>query len=328
MKRTFPKPIAISSNVLLDRERCVLCQRCTRFSEQIAGDPFIDLLERGAQQQIGTVDRRAVPVLLLRQHRADLPGRRAHRRVLPLPRPPVRPACRTDSVCEHCSSGCAQRTDWRRGKVTRRLAGDDPEVNEEWNCDKGRWAFHYADAARPASSTPLVRDEHGDLVETSWPEALERAAAGPARGRDRGGVGVLPGGRLTEEDAYAYAKFARVALGTNDIDFRARPVSAEELAFLGAHVAGVTPEHVVLRGRWRPRRRCCSPASSPRRSRRSSSCGCASATRLGRTQGLLDRAAGHRTACAKLDGTLLPDACPAARPRRWPALDAAVVDAL
>ena len=88
--------------------------------------------------------RRAVPVLLLRQHRADLPGRRADRRVLPLPGPPVRPACSTDTVCEHCSSGCALRTDWRRGKITRRLAGDDPEVNEEWNCDKGRWAFHYA----------------------------------------------------------------------------------------------------------------------------------------------------------------------------------------
>src|ERR1700754_322885 len=53
IKRTYPKPIAVSSNVLLDRERCVLCQRCTRFSEQIAGDPFIDLLERGAQEQVG-----------------------------------------------------------------------------------------------------------------------------------------------------------------------------------------------------------------------------------------------------------------------------------
>ncbi len=91
-KRTFPKPIAISSNVLLDRERCVLCQRCTRFSEQIAGDPFIDLLERGAAAADRHLRRGAVPVLLLRQHRADLPGRRADRRVLPLPRPPVRPA--------------------------------------------------------------------------------------------------------------------------------------------------------------------------------------------------------------------------------------------
>src|SRR4028119_414288 len=52
-KRTFPKPIKISSQVLLDRERCVLCQRCTRFSKEIAGDPFIELQNRGAQQQIG-----------------------------------------------------------------------------------------------------------------------------------------------------------------------------------------------------------------------------------------------------------------------------------
>src|SRR6185437_9444981 len=91
---------------------------------------------------------------------------------------------------------------------------------------------------------PLVRDESGNLVETSWPAALERAATGLAEAADRGGVGVLPGGRLTEEDAYTYAKFARIALGTNDIDARVRPVSAEETDFLAARVAGVGPEHV------------------------------------------------------------------------------------
>ncbi len=91
VKRTFPKPINISSEVLLDRERCVLCARCTRFSDQIAGDPFIDLLERGALQQVGIATGRAVPVVLLRQHRADLPGRGAHRRRLPVPGPAVRP---------------------------------------------------------------------------------------------------------------------------------------------------------------------------------------------------------------------------------------------
>ena len=143
-------------------------------------------------------------------------------------------------MCEHCSSGCALRTDWRRGKVTRRLAGEDAAVNEEWNCDKGRWAFQYANQP-DRLLTPLVRDAAGQLVEASWPQALEAAAAGLARARDNGGVGVLPGGRLTEEDAYAYAKFARVALGTNDIDYRARPNSAEELAFLGSAVAGTTP---------------------------------------------------------------------------------------
>ena len=129
----------------------------------------------------------------------------------------------TDTTCEHCASGCSLRADWRRGKVTRRLAGDDPDVNEEWNCDKGRWAFQYAIQA-DRLLTPLVRDEAGNLVAATWPDALERAAAGLREAQRNGGVGVLPGGRLTEEDAYAYAKFARVALGTNDIDYRSRPV--------------------------------------------------------------------------------------------------------
>jgi NADH-quinone oxidoreductase subunit G len=241
-KRTFPKPVAISSNVLLDRERCVLCQRCTRFSEQIAGDPFIDLLERGAQQQIGTGEGtpfqsyfsgntvQICPV-------GALTGASYRFRARPFD------LMSTDTVCEHCSSGCSLRADWRRGKITRRLSGNEPLVNEEWNCDKGRWAFHGAEQS-DRLLTPLVRDEQGNLVEASWPDALERAAVGLREAIDRGGVGVLPGGRLTEEDAYAYGKFARVTLGTNDVDFRARPHSDEELAFLGAHVAGVGPEHV------------------------------------------------------------------------------------
>jgi NADH-quinone oxidoreductase subunit G len=240
-KRTFPKPLAISSNVLLDRERCVLCQRCTRFSEQIAGDPFIDLLERGAEQQVGTSSE--VPfhsyfsgntVQICPVGALTSASYRFRARPFDLQS--------TDSVCEHCSSGCAQRSDWRRGKITRRLAGDDPQVNEEWSCDKGRWAFQYVTQA-DRLQTPLVR-EGGALVEASWPAALARAAAGLREAVAHGGVGVLPGGRLTEEDAYAYAKFARVVLGTNDIDFRARPGSAEELEFLAAHVAGRTPEHV------------------------------------------------------------------------------------
>ncbi len=138
-------------------------------------------------------------------------------------------------MCEHCAAGCRQRTDHRRGAVTRRLAGNDPEVNEEWNCDKGRWAFTYATQPDRLAS-PLVRDEAGVLRPASWPEALSAAARGLLAARGR--AGVLPGGRLTVEDAYAYAKFARVALATNDIDMRARPHSAEELQFLADHVAG------------------------------------------------------------------------------------------
>jgi NADH-quinone oxidoreductase subunit G len=138
-------------------------------------------------------------------------------------------------VCEHCASGCAQRTDHRRGKVLRRMAGDDPEVNEEWNCDKGRWAFTYATRA-DRITTPLVRDTDGTLVPTSWPNALALAARGLIAAHGR--VGTLVGGRVSTEDAYAYSKFARIALNTNDIDFRARAHSPEEAQFLTARIAG------------------------------------------------------------------------------------------
>ncbi|HEY0636725.1 MAG TPA: NADH-quinone oxidoreductase subunit G, partial [Pseudonocardiaceae bacterium] len=240
-KRTFPKPVPISTEVLLDRERCVLCQRCTRFSEQIAGDPFIELLERGAQQQIGVAEDKPFQSYFSGNTIQICPvgaltsaAYRFRSRPFDL--------VSTPGVCEHCSSGCAQRTDWRRGRVMRRLAGNDPEVNEEWNCDKGRFAFTYA-TAEDRITKPLVRHkESGELRPASWTDALRAAADGLLAARADGGVGVLAGGRLTVEDAYAYAKFARVVLGTNDVDFRARPHSAEELEFLAAEVLGATPD--------------------------------------------------------------------------------------
>ncbi|KOU38110.1 NADH-quinone oxidoreductase subunit G [Streptomyces sp. WM6378] len=234
-KRTYEKPVPISTQVLLDRERCVLCARCTRFSNQIAGDPMIELIERGALQQVGTGQGdpfesyfsgntiQICPVGALTSA-----AYRFRSRPFDLVSSP--------SVCEHCAGGCATRTDHRRGKVMRRLAADDPEVNEEWICDKGRFGFRYAQKA-DRLTTPMVRDSGtGELQPASWPEALEAAAAGLAAARGR--TGVLAGGRLTVEDAYAYAKFARIALDTNDVDFRARVHSAEEADFLAARVAG------------------------------------------------------------------------------------------
>ncbi|MFG2097713.1 NADH-quinone oxidoreductase subunit G [Streptomyces sp. NPDC048612] len=234
-KRTFAKPVPISTQVLLDRERCVLCARCTRFSNQIAGDPMIELVERGALQQVGTGEGdpfqsyfsgntiQICPVGALTSA-----AYRFRSRPFDLVSSP--------SVCEHCAGGCATRTDHRRGKVMRRLAANDPEVNEEWICDKGRFAFRYAQQ-RDRLEQPLVRSaESGELEPASWPEALAAAARGLAAARGR--TGVLTGGRLTVEDAYAYAKFARIALNTNDIDFRARVHSAEEAEFLASRVAG------------------------------------------------------------------------------------------
>jgi NADH-quinone oxidoreductase subunit G len=237
VKRTFPKPIAISSQVLLDRERCVLCARCTRFSQQVAGDPFIELFERGALQQVAIYSDQPFESYFSGNTVQICPvgaltGAAYRFRARPFD------LVSTPMVCEHCASGCALRTDHRRGKVLRRLAGDDPQVNEEWNCDKGRWAFTYA-TQPDRIATPLVRDyATGKLRPASWTEALDRAAEGLRLARGENGVGVLPGGRLTVEDAYAYAKFARVVLNTNDVDSRVRPHSAEEQDFLAAHVAG------------------------------------------------------------------------------------------
>jgi len=247
-KRTFEKPINISSQVLLDRERCVLCARCTRFSEQIAGDPFITLNERGALQQVGIYENQpfesyysgnTVQICPV----GALTGSSYRFRARPFDLVSV------NSACEHCASGCDLRTDIRRGKTLRRLAGDDPAVNQEWNCDKGRWAFKYL-TSRERVKAPLVRGADGELHEASWPEALAAAAEGLKGKR----VGVLAGGRLTREDAYGYSKFARVALGTNDIDFRSRPHSDEERDFLANVVIDLkttyididNADHVVL----------------------------------------------------------------------------------
>jgi len=239
-KRTFEKPINISSQVLLDRERCVLCARCTRFSNEIAGDPFITLNERGALQQVGIYEKdpfesyysgntvQICPV-------GALTGSSYRFRARPFDLVSV------NSACEHCASGCDLRTDIRRGKTLRRLAGDDPAVNQEWNCDKGRWAFKYL-SSRERIKNPLIRGADGELHEASWPEAIAAAAAGLAGKR----VGVLAGGRLTHEDAYGYSKFARVALGTNDIDFRARPHSDEERDFLAAVVTDLTTTYADI----------------------------------------------------------------------------------
>jgi NADH-quinone oxidoreductase subunit G len=234
-KRTFAKPVALSTQVLLDRERCVQCARCTRFAGEIAGDQLIELLERGPAEQIGiaadvpfdsyfsgnTIQICPVGALTSASYRFR-----------------SRPydLVSTPSICEHCASGCRQRTDHRRGTVMRRLAGNEPDVNEEWDCDKGRFAFTYP-TLPDRLRYPLVRDEEsGELRSASWPEAIGMAARGLMAARGR--AGVLTGGRLTVEDAYAYAKFARLALASNDIDLRSRPHSAEETEFLAGFVAG------------------------------------------------------------------------------------------
>ncbi len=257
VKRVFEKPLSLSTEILLDRERCILCQRCTRFSNEISGDQFIDLQERGPNQQVGTFDVDVLdfdgyaPAGLAAEDESGRPFSSYYSgntvQICPVGaltsaayRFRSRPFDLVSSpgVSEHDSSGSAIRTDHRRGKILRRLADNDPVVNEDWITDKDRFAFTWQNL-EDRLTRPLVRKD-GELVEASWPEALAAAADGlkSVMGDAGTGAAVLPGGRVTMEDAYAYQKFARVVLGTNDVDVRTRAASDEELDFLGSRVAG------------------------------------------------------------------------------------------
>ncbi len=218
-KRHYEKPIKISETVLLDRERCVLCARCTRFSSEIAGDPFIELFERGALEQVAIYEDEPYEshysgnvVQICPVGALTSPSYRFQARPFDL--------TSTDGVCNHCAAGCNLRIDARRGMVTRQLARDNDEVNEAWNCDRGRYGFAYAQSPERVLIPHLSED--GKLRTAPWSEALRRAADGIRAARAKG-VGVLVGGHLTDQDAYALQKLARVALGTNNVDARTWP---------------------------------------------------------------------------------------------------------
>ena len=288
-KRTYRKPLKLTSQILLDRERCILCQRCVRFGKEIAGDVFLDLQGRGGGtaptehhhfmgEQVGSFDTAVLDYFNpqekdnvqagisgpygqegiigslnegdLAPNDRDVSGRAFASyfsgniiQICPVGaltsndyRFRARPfdLVSTASVTEHDASGSAIRVDIRRGEVLRRLAGNDPEVNEEWITDKDRFAFRWSGAQR--LNTPFVR-ENGQLVPTSWSDALDRVHRALA-GLSGDQVGFLPGGRLSFEDAWAWSKFARTVVGSDSIDMRSRSHSEEERSFLASHVAG------------------------------------------------------------------------------------------
>lgn len=221
-KRVFKKPIPLSPLIALDRERCVLCTRCTRFCDQISGDRFIELYERGAGERVA--------IAAGEDFRSPFSGNTVQ--ICPvgaLTSIPYRFVARPfdlthgDSVCPHCSAGCNLRVDVRRGEVVRHLARDEYEVNDAWLCDKGRYAHRFPDAP-DRITLPLIRD-HG-LEPASFGEVFERIA-GWVDGRR---VAVLAGGRLMDEDAYALSKLARTVFRTNDLDHRRSAAPEAEVA--------------------------------------------------------------------------------------------------
>jgi NADH-quinone oxidoreductase subunit G len=274
-KRRYDKPVAVSPQILLDRERCVLCARCTRFSEQISGDPFIELFERGALEQVAIYEDepyesyfsgnviQICPVGALTSTSYRFKARPFD-------------VVTTPSVCDHCSAGCSLTVQSRRGEIQRSLARTNMAVNEAWNCDKGRFGFTHLTAPQRLTA-PKVRREDGELAEASWAEALLAVtrAIQAAGEQGAGRVAVVTGSRLADEDAYLVSKYTRTVLGSDDLDHRTRFAPDSEVdelsALLGADtatyadveaapvivVAGLDPEeevpilHLRLRKAWR-----------------------------------------------------------------------------
>jgi NADH-quinone oxidoreductase subunit G len=212
-KRTFDKPIPISPAIALDRERCILCYRCTRFSEGVAEDGQLIARNRGAQSLIATFEDEAYrahfsgnvielcPVGALTSTQYRFEARPWEIQNVP-------------TVCGLCSVGCNATATTREGKVKRVLSRNHPEIDQGWLCDKGRFAFSHLRApdrvVDPARKTGLRRFEP-----LSWDDALDELerlarAAGPD-------VLLVLSGSETVEVAYALSKLVRQGFGSDAV---------------------------------------------------------------------------------------------------------------
>ena len=216
----FQKPIPLSPLIDLDRERCILCARCVRFEDEIAGDPVLGFANRGRSWMIisksdppfnskfsgNTVD--ICPVGALMSHDFRFAARVWE--VKPVP-----------SICPHCPVGCNITLDMRYRDIKRVQPRENELVNEIWLCDRGRYGHHFVDSPKRLTK-PLVR-RNGVLVETTWAEATEEIAQrlyGIAQGYKGNVIGGLASPRLANEDLYLFQKLFREALNSPNIDSR------------------------------------------------------------------------------------------------------------
>jgi NADH-quinone oxidoreductase subunit G len=252
-KRHFEKPLALSPLVAIDRERCILCYRCVRFSQEIAEDYQLIFAERAAHTFVATHDGHPYVAPFSGNIIELCP-------VGALTSQPYRFRARpwdiesAAGICTLCPSQCNLTLTVRDDRVMRVLARDyegNEHVDDGWLCDKGRFAYQ-AIHADERITRPLVRDG-GELREVSWERALE-AAAGLARHRGR--VGALIGGQASNEEGFLIQRLMREQLDSSDIDSRgygphhqpipaglARALAAPELQ---ASVLDVEYAHTVL----------------------------------------------------------------------------------
>ncbi len=246
-KRHFQKPVPLSPLVRIDRERCILCYRCVRFSQEVAEDEQLQLLERGANTFVGTFD----------DHPYIAPF---HGNVIELCpvgaltaeayRFRARPWDIEDagSLCTLCPSQCNVKHTVRDDEVKRVLARDNHDVDDGWLCDKGRFGFQML-SSEDRLSVPQVR-EAGALREASWEESLAKAAAGLEAAS--GKVAALVGGSATNEEGYLVQRIVRGALRSRDVDSRpvngaSRPaISSLSVPQLSASITDVDRAEAVL----------------------------------------------------------------------------------
>jgi NADH-quinone oxidoreductase subunit G len=217
-KRHWEKPIALSQLVDLDRERCIQCARCTRFADEIAGDPLIDFAHRGEKTEVATFPDSPFASYFSGNTVQICP-------VGALTARPYRFKARpwdleqVESTCTSCAVGCRVAVQSSSNQLTRYLGLDSDPVNHGWLCDKGRFDFQAVNSEERLAH-PMVRRGEG-LAEATWGEALDAVARGLTDARSLhgpGGIGVIGGARLANEDAYAWARLAKGVLGTDNVD--------------------------------------------------------------------------------------------------------------
>ncbi len=237
-KRHFEKPLALSPLIAIDRERCILCYRCVRFSQEVAEDYQLIFTERGAHTFVGTHDGHPYVAPFSGNIIELCP-------VGALTSQPYRFRARpwdnesAAGVCTLCSSQCNVTFTVRDERVMRVLARDaegNPGVDDGWLCDKGRFAYQ-AIHVDQRITRPLVRDG-GELREVSWERALETAAG---LSRHKGRVGTLVGGQASNEEGFLLQRLSREGLGTSDIDSRGSAVGGAPIP-TGAARALAAPE--------------------------------------------------------------------------------------
>ncbi|MFN8441570.1 MAG: NADH-quinone oxidoreductase subunit NuoG [Caldilineaceae bacterium] len=251
-KRHKNKQYSISDTIVLDQERCVICWRCIRYLEEWEDKPQLGLFERGGETLIDIQNGQPVDAKTSGNIIDMCPVGALTNRVARFAYRPWE-IDRTPSICTHCSLGCNIRMDSRTHKVRRIVGRENMAVNDQWICDKGRFAHAWINHEQRLTM-PMVR-RNGELMSTSWGEALKVVAEKLGEVKRKHGadaIGGIGSAKLSNESNYLLQKFMRTVIGTNNIDHRdGGDVSAVNtgipaLANLMKPQYGPNPKHDVI----------------------------------------------------------------------------------